>query len=94
MSGQINKFLESGGECINDTYRRLWDWSGELFKTHEPPSLDGKNGPGLLLPQRFNHYAYYFEEDVKFKEIYYGGYEGLLERWNKVQNNKWGNSRT
>ena len=76
------------GEAVNDPYRRLWDWSGELFKTHEPPSLDGKNGPGLLLPQRFNHYAYYFEEDVKFKETYYGGYEGLLARWKKVQKNK------
>lgn len=76
------------GEGKNTPYRRLWKWEGEMFLTHEPPTLEGKNGPGLLLPQRFKHYAYYFEEDVKFKEAYYQGYEGLLERWKKVQNNR------
>ena len=50
--------------------------------------LKGKNGPGYLLPQRFNHYSYYFEQDVKFKEAYYGGYEGLFERWKGVQANR------
>lgn len=76
------------GECIYDTYRRLWSWEGELFKTHEPPQLNGKNGPGLLLPQRFNHYSYYFEEDVIFKERYYSGYSGLLKRWKAIQHNR------
>lgn len=76
------------GECIAEPYRRLWNWTGEFFKTHEPPQLDGKNGPGLLLPQRFNHFSYYFPEDVKFKEKYYGGYEGLYDRWQVVQKNR------
>ena len=75
------------GEGITEPYRRLWHWEGESFKTHEPPQLDGKNGPGLLLPVRFNHYAYYFEEDVKFKEEYYGNYDGLYDRWKAIQTN-------
>jgi len=78
------------GEGIYEPYRRLWHWKGEMFTKHEPPTLEGKNGPGLLLEQRFNHYAYYFKEDVKFKEAYYQGYEGLYERWLKVQENNRG----
>jgi len=76
------------GEGKHEPYRRLWDWKGEDFETHEPPKLKGKNGPGLLLTQRFNHYAYYYPQDVKFKEKYYGGYEGLYQRWLNVQDNR------
>lgn len=75
------------GEGRVDPYRRLWNWEGEDFLTHEPPKLIGKNGPGLLLTPKFNHYAYYFEEDVKFKEMYYGGYAGLYQRWLYIQQN-------
>jgi hypothetical protein len=86
--GPGQQALGDWGEGKHEPYRRLWDWKGELFISHEPPMLYGKNGPGLLLPQRFNHYAYYFEEDVKFKEVYYQGYAGLTDRWHKVQNNR------
>lgn len=76
------------GENIDNPYRRLWCWQGESFKSHEPPILEGKNGPGLLLSSRFKHYSYYFEDDVKFKEQYYGGYNGLTDRWYKIQQNR------
>lgn len=76
------------GEGRHLPYRRLWNWNGELFKTHEPPVLDGKNGPGILIPAKFNHYAYYFKEDVMFKQSYYSGYDGLYDRWIEIQNNK------
>lgn len=77
------------GEGRKEPYRRLWQWRGELFSSHEPPKLQGNNGPGMLLSLfRFKHYAYYFEKDVKFKEKYYGGYGGLYERWLNVQKNK------
>jgi len=76
------------GEGKHEPYRRLWNWKGEDFETHEPPKLKGKNGPGLLLTQRFNHYAYYYPQDVKFKEKYYSGYEGLYQRWLNVQDNR------
>lgn len=86
--GENQRVIGQWGEGMYEPYRRLWNWKGEMFDKHEPPTLKGKNGPGLLLPQRFQHYAYYFEEDVKFKEAYYQGYEGLYERWKQVQNNR------
>jgi hypothetical protein len=86
--GPNQKVIGEWGEGRRVPYRRLWAWFGEEFEKHEPPTLKGKNGPGLLLPQRFKHYAYYYEEDVIFKEVYYQGYEGLHERWLKVQENR------
>lgn len=74
------------GEGKKLSYRRLWRWEGEYFRTHEPPELEGGNGKEILLPQRFNHYAYYFEQDVKFKDQWYGGHEGIYERWLMLQN--------
>ena len=73
------------GEGKKLPYRRLWKWEGEYFKTHEPPVLEGGNGREILLPQRFKHYAYYFEQDVKFKNDWYGGHEGIYERWLALQ---------
>lgn len=75
------------GEGRITPYRRLWRWCGEEFETHEPPKLRGKNGPGLLLTPRFNHFAYYYKEDVMFKELYYSGYDGLYNRWLDIQTN-------
>lgn len=73
------------GEGIKLPYRRLWRWEGEWFYTHEPPVLNGGNGKEVLLPQKFNHYAYYFEQDVKFKDAWYSGHEGIYERWKELQ---------
>lgn len=70
---------------IKNAYRRLWKWNRKLFKSHEPPVLDGGNGKEILLPDRFDHYSYYFEKDVLFKEMYYKGYEGLHKRWIQLQ---------
>jgi hypothetical protein len=86
--GKFQKVVGEWGEGRIEPYRRLWDWQGEQFIKHEPPTLEGKNGPGILINVKFNHYAYYFEEDVKFKQAYYGGYEGLYNRWLNIQNNK------
>lgn len=73
------------GECIRDGYRRLWKWQGEQFQTHEPPLLDGINDPMKMLPIYFDHYNYYFEKDVAFKDIWYSGHEGILENWKMLQ---------
>jgi hypothetical protein len=72
------------GELHNDGYVRLWKWNGEYFKTHEPPILEGNNDPSILLNQRFKHYNYYFEKDVMFKNDWYGGHEGIYERWKLI----------
>jgi hypothetical protein len=68
-----------------NAYRRLWRWNGRPFKTHEPPELEGGNGNEILLPQRFNHYSYMFEQDIVFKSKYYKGYEKLHEKWLSLQ---------
>ena len=39
--GDKQKVIGEWGEGRHLPYRRLWDWKGELFKTHEPPTLDG-----------------------------------------------------
>lgn len=66
-------------------YRRLWHWRGQQFARHEPPELAGGNGHTVLLPERFEHFAYYFERDVAFKARYYGGHEGVLAGWQRLQ---------
>ncbi len=73
------------GEGKKLPYRRLWKWNGELFVTHEPPELDGGNGQTVLCPQRFKHYAYYYPEDVEFKDQWYSGHGGIYTKWNKLQ---------
>lgn len=70
---------------LRNAYRRLWRWKGQRFATHEPPVLEGGNGKEILLPQRFNHYSYYFEKDVIFKSKYYNGYENLHTKWLDLQ---------
>lgn len=90
-------------------WRRLWKWSGEDFESHEPPRLKGGNGKGILIPIRFKHYAYYFKEDVQFKDKWYTGHRGVYDRWKALQkqnnfpvhisallgtNTHWGNTNT
>jgi hypothetical protein len=79
--GKNIKALGEWGECAPGGYARLWNWSGEYFSKHEPPTLEGGNGLHLTLTPKFNHYNYYFEQDVKFKNDWYGGHEGIYERW-------------
>ena len=73
------------GEWGDGPHRRLWKWHGELFEKHEPPVLMGGGEPHIILPQRFEHYAYYFECDVKFKDKWYGGHQGIYDRWLSLQ---------
>ena len=71
-------------------YRRLWNWRGEDFKSHEPPELmgDGRFVTMKLMPSRFSHYSMYFKQDVKFKDTWYSGHEGIYDRWLKLQDRK------
>lgn len=94
-------------EPLKNAYRRLWRWNGQEFNSHEPPALEGGNGVELLLPQRFDHYSYYFNEDILFKAKYYKGYENLYEKWlslheetvfpqpiSRIIGGYWGNTET
>lgn len=73
------------GNPLANAYRRLWKWNGQYFKSHEPPILINGNGKEFLLPQRFNHYSYFYEKDVIFKSQYYKGYENLHNKWIQLQ---------
>jgi ADP-heptose:LPS heptosyltransferase/glycosyltransferase involved in cell wall biosynthesis len=73
---------------------------GDRWLSHEPPRLCRKDRNGRWIdlsgiePIRhcetdakqlvFDHYAYVTENQLRFKEIYYG-YEGALDRWKALQ---------
>jgi hypothetical protein len=74
------------GEGKMMPYIRLWKYRpGMRFATHEAPVMRGGNGHTVLLPQKFKHYSYYFEKDVKFKDSYYSGHEGIYANWLELQ---------
>ena len=75
-----------GKDWGGSTYNRLWDWCGEFFQTHESPVLRGGNGNCIILSEKFNHYSYYFEQDVSFKDKWYSRHKGCFDRWKKLQN--------
>jgi hypothetical protein len=78
--GPRHKARGMWGEGRRNEYRRLWIWSGEEVISHEPPAFAGLR-TFANLPQRFRHYAYYFEQDVLFKSLWYGGHEGVYDGW-------------
>ena len=69
------------GEGRSLPYRRLWNWNGEDFDTHEPPIIVGGNKKEIHINERFQHYSYYFEKDVYFKSLYYGGHQNIYDKW-------------
>jgi hypothetical protein len=79
--GKQLRAIGEWGECRSYGYIRLWRWSGQNFICHEPPLLDGAGNDAMLLKPRFKHFNYYFEQDVAFKDAWYGGHDGILERW-------------
>jgi hypothetical protein len=77
---------------------RVWRfWPGMHFSTHEPPCLVTRDSwavVGRINPFMhgsteaaglvFRHYAYVREEQVAFKEVYYG-YRGAVKSWRALQ---------
>lgn len=86
--GQNIRAFGMWGEGVGYPYRRLWDWNGEYFMKHEPPVLLKGNGREVLIPFKFDHYAYYFPQDVEFKSKYYGGHERVYDNWQKMNQGK------
>jgi hypothetical protein len=76
--------LVGKGEWGDNIHTRLWWWKGQKFKTHEPPVMEGQKSV-MLLPQKYVHYSYYFEQDVVFKSKYYKGYASLYRNWKRLQ---------
>ena len=72
---------------------RAWKMApGLRFNSHEPPVL---NAWASYIPREttramglvFDHYAYFTEEQVAFKEQFYQ-YEGLVDGWRRLQKTK------
>lgn len=79
------------GNRTDIEWLRAWRVEGlPSFKTHEPPVLDRFTPKPILHKETvkqglvFDHYAYATEEQVRFKESYYG-YEGAVEQWRELQ---------
>lgn len=81
----FGELLIGKGEWGSNYNIRLWKWNGEEFLTHEPPVIKGQRGFAKLT-QTYNHYSYYFEQDVLFKSMYYRGYESVMANWKKLLN--------
>lgn len=84
-NGEGHQLIVKGGwgEGNSLRYNRVWHYEkGDRFITHEPPILTGQtNANTLQLPYRFSHYAYTQIYSVLFKDAWYGGHEGIFEKW-------------
>lgn len=72
---------EWGDGCLN----RLWKWTGQPFRSHEPAVIMGQRSAYLIPDIKFDHYSYYFEKDVAFKASYYKDHEQVLDKWHLLQ---------
>lgn len=72
---------------------RVWRFfPGMKFMTHEPPKLENFNENSFSAKETsalglvFDHQAYLYESQVRFKEKYYG-YENAVNQWRTFQAN-------
>jgi hypothetical protein len=82
------------GNHFDYEWFRVWRWRpGQLFLSHEPPQMGGSDNKPFTVAETsgeglvFDHYAYATEEQVAFKERYYG-YAGAVAAWRRLQGNK------
>ena len=86
--------ITTGTNCYGDMpyeWNRLWTIKNKTtWKSHEPPKLN-RTGIHQVVKDvtsrnnwGFRHYAYAYEEQLKFKEDYYG-YTGAVEGWKRLQ---------
>jgi len=74
------------GEALSDPVRRCWIWNGSsLFSSHSPPILHRSINNHVNENVRFEHYSYYYREDVEFKDSIYKGHGGMLQKWDALQ---------
>lgn len=72
-------------------WSRSWSFEPEMFfSSHEPPALNGcgrremSREHSRSLGLVFDHFAYYYEDSVRFKERYYK-YDGAVDGWKRLQ---------
>lgn len=76
--------LIAKGQWGSAAVNRVWKWKGEHFRSHEPAIMHNQKKANVL-PHKFDHYSYYFDKDVIFKQQYYNGYEGIYDNWKAMQ---------
>lgn len=81
----VGKGLVAKGDWGSGYFNRLWKWTGQFFKSHEPPMLQGQVGVGKIDDVRFEHYSYYFEKDVIFKSLSYKDHHNVHQGWKSIQ---------
>ena len=89
--GEKLKLKQSGGYADNIyEWSRLWKIRDNIiWLSHEPPRVKGcKNFLSKNYTQSrgwvFDHYAYVLEEQVRFKENFYG-YTNAVQQWKDLQ---------
>jgi len=86
-----------GNKTNSGEWLRAWRFTpGDVWISHEPPNLKQQFKGNRLNPDWleidglvFDHYAYAFENQVAYKEQFYG-YPNCLAHWRRLQSNtKW-----
>lgn len=81
----VGKDMIAVGDWGSGYVTRLFKWRGQRFISHEPARMDVSRRIKNIEGIKFDHYSYYFDQDVKFKDQYYGGYKGIYDNWLKLQ---------
>lgn len=84
----VGEGLVAKGDWGSGALNRLWKWTGQYFKSHEPALLEGQKRCDVIPDVHFEHYSYYFDKDVKFKSQYYSGHENVYKNLNKIRTAK------
>ncbi len=81
----IGKDMIAKGDWGSGYLNRLWKWSGQYFKSHEPAMLIGQRYTEAIKEVRFEHFSYVFEKDVKFKSQSYSGHENVYKNFHLLE---------
>lgn len=81
----VGEGLIAKGDWGSGYLNRLWKWTGQYFRSHEPAMLEGQRHVQMITDVSFDHYSYYFDKDVKFKSEYYSGHQHVFENIHKVR---------
>lgn len=81
----VGEGLIAKGEWGSGYLNRLWKWSGQYFRSHEPAMLHRQTHTEAIPGITFDHYSYYFDKDVLFKSLSYTGHENVYKNLNNVR---------
>jgi hypothetical protein len=86
FSHYLGEGIVAKGEWGSGSLNRLWKWSGQNFKSHEPALLVNQRRTEPIPDVTFEHYSYMFDKDVQFKSLYYSGHQNVFKNIHSVRN--------